>query len=804
MLKLKRFRDQKMGLADLLNFACLPAPGVLFGKDGSLTAFYRYHGLDVDSSTGEELGVLSARINASLSKLGNGWMIKTDAIRRSVSSYPMPENAFSDPLTQAIDDERRRMFKNAGVQFETIPILMLTYMPPLALESKFYRFLVDEPVKGKADDLASKHLEKFEQSLAQIEMDLAPVISMRRLMSEEVTDEGGKAVVYDEILQYLNYMVTGNDHPVRLPACPMYIDAILGWQDFIGGLRPRVGPKHISVLTIEGFPQEAEPAILRALSNLGCEYRWNTRFIFMDREESRKELESYRKKWRQKVRGFRDQIFQTANGRVDEHAVMKVREVDEALTLVESGVVGFGYYTSVVILLNEDTAQLREDTKEVMRRVADIGFSCREETINAVEAWLGSLPSHSNENVRRPIMHTMNLADLLPMTTVWSGEEFNPHSKWPGKSPPLFQAFTSGNTAFRGHLHSRDVGHFFLIGPTGFGKSMLLNFLDAQFLRYPGARIFAFDKKYSKYALCMGLKGLHYDIGADNSTIRFCPLAHIHEAEAERNWAVNWLVNLCECQGLRVQPHHRTAIFEAVTSLSKAHSKTMTDLNMTIQNLELREVIKNFTLDGPIPILDGADDQITFGRYQSIEMEHLMNLGDRNVLPILEYIFHKIESSLDGSPVLLPIDEAWTVLKHPVFKEKIRQWLKEMRSKNVAVGLATQSISDADQSDFMDVILESCPTKIFTANPNAGSEESRKYYKKIGLSDRQIEIIANLVPKRQYYIVQPLGQRVIDLGVGKLGLKWLGAGDLSVMKKLKDLISQYPGDGWVKKWEEET
>ena len=152
--------------------------------------------------------------------------------------------------------------------------------------------------------------------------------------------------------------------------------------------------------------------------------------------------------------------------------------------------------------------------------------------------------------------------------------------------------------------------------------------------------------------------------------------------------------------------------------------------------------------------------------------------------------------------MLLPIDEAWIVLKHPVFREKIRQWLKEMRSKNVSVGLATQSLSDADQSGIMDVISESCPTKIFTANAKATTEESQRFYKKIGLTDPQIQIIASLVPKRQYYIVQPHGQRIIDLGIGKLALKWLGAGDLAVVRRLKCLISRYP-DAWIEKWEDD-
>lgn len=801
MLKIKQYRDEAKGLADLLNYACIPADGVLLGKDGSFSGGFYYLGDDVDSSTPEDLNAMSARINVGLAKLGNGWMIKTDSIRHAAETYPMPENAFPDPITQGIDDERRRLFMAAGVQFETVHVLMFTYLPPLAVESKFYTFLIDDPSKESSKNFASEHLNFFEQSLESIQMDLSSVVRMQRLRSETVIDGNGRRVVYDQLLQYIKYTVTGENYPVRLPAAPMYLDAILGWQDFVGGLKPKIGKKRMTVISIEGFPQEGEPAILRQLSNLGCEYRWNTRFIFMDRQQARSELESYRKKWKQKVRGFRDQIFQTSSGRVDDHALMNVKEVDEALALIESGVVAFGFYTSVVVLLNEDHAKLEEDSKEVMKCISDIGFSCREESINAVEAWLGSLPSHALENVRRPIMHTMNLSDLLPMTSVWPGEKFNPSPLFPKRSPPIFQAFTAGNTAYRGNLHVGDLGHFLLFGPPGSGKSLMLAFLNAQFRRYPGARVFSFDKGYSQLALVMGVKGLHYDVAGEGSRLKFCPLANIGKSDSERAWAKTWIADACQYQGLKIQPHHRGAIHEAIELLKSAHSKTMTDFAATLQDRELREVIKHYTLDGGMgTLLDGEDDGLKFGNFQVIEIEHLMNLGDKNALPVLEYIFHRIETSLDGAPVILPIDEAWIALQHPVFRDKIREWLKVMRKNNVCIGLATQSVSDAAQSGILDVIAETCQTKIFGANPSACDESSRKFYVALGLNQSQIKIIAGLTPKRDYYVVQPHGKRVIQLGVGPYALRWLGVSSKEDLNRLRQLILDRPED-WISIWE---
>jgi type IV secretion system protein VirB4 len=396
------------------------------------------------------------------------------------------------------------------------------------------------------------------------------------------------------------------------------------------------------------------------------------------------------------------------------------------------------------------------------------------------------------------MMHTLNLADLLPMTTAWSGEPFNPSPLLPPQSPPLFQAFTQGRTAFRGNVHVNDLGNFLILGPPGAGKSTLLAFLNAQVCRYPKARVFAFDKGYSLLALCLGVDGHHYDIGEDQN-LTLCPLSRIAESKAEQTWAETWIASLCEYQNFGILPHHRQAIHQAMTTLSHAHSKTLTDFVATLQDIELRQVLKHYTLEGAMgALLDGDSDNVEMKRFQVFEIGTLMELGDKNALPVLEYLFHRIETTLDGSLAMLSIDEAWMALQHPVFREKIREWLKVFRKANVSVGLATQSISDAASSGILDVLMEACPTKIFLANPSATTEASSKFYRQLGLSDKQIAIIAHLVPKRDYYFTQPTGKRVINLGLGPQSLCWLGVSSKDDVRALKTLKST--NSDWRQKW----
>lgn len=160
-------------------------------------------------------------------------------------------------------------------------------------------------------------------------------------------------------------------------------------------------------------------------------------------------LNTYRKKWRQKIRGFFDQVFHSSTGPVDQDAVAMVNDAEAAIADVNSGVVAQGYYTSVVVLMDEDRHRLGLAAQQIEKTINRLGFAARVETINTMDAYLGSLPGHGVENVRRPIVNTMNLADLLPVSTIWTGEDKAPCPMYPSNAPALMHGVTQGATPFR-------------------------------------------------------------------------------------------------------------------------------------------------------------------------------------------------------------------------------------------------------------------------------------------------------------------------------------------------------------------
>jgi type IV secretion system protein VirB4 len=187
------------------------------------------------------------------------------------------------------------------------------------------------------------------------------------------------------------------------------------------------------------------------------------------------------------------------------------------------------------------------------------------------------------------------------------------------------------------------------------------------------------------------------------------------------------------------------------------------------------------------------------GKFVTFEMQHLMGMGEKAVVPVLLYLFRQIEKRLDGSPTLVILDEAWIYLKHDLFRERVREWLKVLRKENAVVVLATQTVSDIYNSPIRDVVLESCPTKILLPNTEALNPASREFYDHLGLNDREIEMVQRAQPKRDYYTISPLGRRMISLGLGKVALSFLGVNGRDQRQAVEKLMETYP-DRWQSEW----
>lgn len=532
-------------------------------------------------------------------------MLHFDAIRASHRAYPAPgKNHFPDPVTQFIDDERREYFNGEGGRcYSTNSVLSLTWKPDFNAAR----------MAGKTQSGVStapgleKSLLQFQNTLELLEDSLSSALHMQRLSERTAHYADGEDYTQSDLLSHLQHCLSGELHPLRVPERPMYLDALLGSQDLLGGIAPRLGQKYLAVISIDGLPQESFPAMLADLDALALEYRFSSRFICLDQYDAIKEINAYRKGWRQQVYKFMDQFFNNPNARANRDALLMAEDAEAALTEVQGGYVGAGYLTSCVVLMHEDQEQLRDWSRELRRVIQTLGFGCRIETINALEAWLGTHPGNGYANLRRPMVNTLNLADLLPLASVWPGSPHCPCPFYPPDSRPLAVLTTDKSTPFWLNIHVGDLGHTLIFGPTGAGKSTFLAFLAAQFRCYENARIFAFDKGMSLFPLCLGAGGVHYTIGQGDQ-LAFAPLQRI-TSEEEQSWAEEWIASLMELQQFTVMPAHRNAIHTAMQNLAAnpEHLRSLTAFYHVVQDREIKEAIQHYTAQGAMGRLLDAD-----------------------------------------------------------------------------------------------------------------------------------------------------------------------------------------------------
>ena len=122
-----------------------------------------------------------------------------------------------------------------------------------------------------------------------------------------------------------------------------------------------------------------------------------------------------------------------------------------------------------------------------------------------------------------------------------------------------------------------------------------------------------------------------------------------------------------------------------------------------------------------------------------------------------------------------------------------------MRRKNAAVVMATQQVSDIAKSEIADVVLENCPTKILLPNSESRTSNSRVFYDRVGLNERELEILELSIPKKHYYMVSPLGRRLIDLGIGNVALAWVGVNGREERDIAKAVMDRNP-ENWRSDW----
>ena len=772
---LKEYSEEKGKLSSYIPWICLIDKGVVLNKNGTLQKTLKYRGYDLDSSTVYELKNINAKLNDVIKRLGQGWSLNVEARRKRCTDYIEAENEI---LAIDIIEKERKLNFLENEHFESEYYLTIVQLIPTDNSKKVGEIFLEY---AKKSEILDKTLENFNKEFKKI-------LNLFKEIFLEVTELDD-----EETYTYLHSCVSTKTDKVVVPEIPYAMANYLCDSDLVGGLKPKLRGKEIRCISIQGFPNYTVPGFFDVLNRLNIPYRWITRFLMLSKLEALSKMEKkYKNIFSQRLSLFQ-RVYAELTGekeensrKLNEDALNKANEVRTQIALTAGDYVSQGFYTCTLIVDGDSIDEVEERVDIISKTINNMGFITIEESINSVEAFLGSIPGNITNNVRMPILNTITLSHLLPVSSVWGGDSWNKHLN----APPLIYTKTKGSTPFRFNIHIEDIGHSAIVGPTGYGKSVLLGLIASSFMKYKDSRVYFFDKDASSRVLTYAVGGEFHDLG--NDELSFQPLANIEIVE-EKEWAYGWILEILEQENVKVSPTQKEKIWKALDNLSKTpiELRTISNFYTSVNDREIKEALIPYKIGGALGrYFDSDKDTLNFSRWQVFEMNQVIN-NKKGITPLLSYIFRRIENSLDGSPYIIILDECWMFFDSPIFAAKIREWLKVLRKKNCSVIFATQELGDILNSKLFTTVLDACQTKVFLPNPNAFADNYIPIYEKFGLNKTEIEIISKATKKKEYYYKSTKGSRLFELDLKEKTLSLIASSDLAKQNKAKELKEIY-------------
>jgi type IV secretion system protein VirB4 len=433
----------------------------------------------------------------------------------------------------------------------------------------------------------------------------------------------------------------------------------------------------------------------------------------------------------------------------EDKAVSQIAEISQALDMAMSGDIGFGEHHISLLCIDHDLKALENSLSMASVEFSNCGIQPVRERVNMEPSYWGQLPGNMSYIIRKSTINTLNLSGFASMHNYPLGLISGNH--W-GDYVTVLD--TTSGTPFYFNFHVRDVGHSLIIGPTGAGKTVLMNFLCAQAQKFR-PRMFFFDKDRGAEIFIRALDGV-YTIIDPGKNCGFNPL-QLPENGTNRAFLLDWMRALVTVNGEKLDAEDIKLLTQAIDG----------NYRLDKRDRKLSNIVPFLGMDGPgtlasriamwhgkgshARIFDNDLDSIDLSSSGVFGFEMAELLKDTiSLSPVLLYIFHRINISLDGSKTMIVLDEAWALIDNPVFAPKIKDWLKVLRKLNTFVIFATQSVEDATKSQISDTLIQQTATQIFLPNLKA----TDVYKTAFMLSQREYSLIKTTNPSSRYFLIK--------------------------------------------------
>lgn len=520
----------------------------------------------------------------------------------------------------------------------------------------------------------------------------------------------------------------------------------------------------VKVLTMKEPPSATFPNILEALYTVPGEFIACSEWRRIPNDRMRRDIRSRQRHFFNKRIALVNYVVSEPRpddvAMVDTGADETMKRLGETLTELDVNGHFFGESSLSLVLFDRDPQAVERSAADAIKVMAAHDGALFEETYNLLNAWLSVIPGNSAHNLRRLALLETNYADVSFLFTIDTGQPHCPHLN----RESLAIVETRHHTPYHLALHVQDVGHMAMFGMTGAGKTFVTNFGVLHVQKYgPLTVTFSMGHDYKKLATL--LNGDYVELGLRQQGVTINPFTldptpeHLHFLHAFTR------VLLEGRDGYRLTELEDREVYEAVENLyvlDRSQRRLFTLANLLPRALSHR--LSKWIEGGRYAdLFDHVDDTLSVQRFQVFEFEAMRAYPDL-LEPLLFYVLHRVNVAITGSAglKLCVMDEAWRFIQHPTLRAYVEEALKTWRKRNAAMWLATQSIDDFASADLLRTVIEACPTKLLLANPAFDREQYRELFQ---LNTTELDLVAELMPRRQFLLKRPDLAKVLTLNV---------------------------------------
>jgi type IV secretion/conjugal transfer VirB4 family ATPase len=771
---------------------------VFLTKSGDAGVVLEVRGVDYECLDGGTIDGLTKRLESALRLFDENCRVYQYLFKRN--NETIPYRLYGSPVVDAAIQNRIAYLGTKADTLFSISVYFVVLYRGFQASGKLSSALADfrvNPKKALAG-LAAELSSKKRVLVLGRHVDEAQAVLLQKARSFllQVGDFVGVRIL-DKHEAFRVLKRTLNFHPDKLDLAKLKHDTFLDYylpESHLECHRRhlRVDDYYVKVLTLKEPAAQSFPLIFKRLLEVEASYTVVTEWKKEDSGKTRRAIQAKRRHFHNTKRSFFSQVnlndAPAQDMLLDDSKESQVRELGDGVKEIELHGNYFGEFALTVVVYDPDPSKVDRACAEFYKVFSVHDAQLHEERYNLLNAFLATVPGNYPFNLRTLYLLNTNYADFSFLFTLHTGERRNAHLR----QEYLAVLETNHRTPYFLNLHYRDVAHTMILGRTGAGKSFLLNFLITNLQKY-APHTFIFDLGGSFESLTHLFKGSYVRVGLESADFAINPFSLPPTKENLDFLALFVKVLIQGERATELDPAAERDLYHQIENLYSvdAELRTLGVLANTLGR-DFAGRLSKWTRGGQFGFLfDNSRDTISFSRFQCFDFQRMSRYPEL-LEPLLFYILHRANAVISERGIssvfkAFFIDEAWVFLKNPSIQRYVVEALKTWRKHNAAMVLSTQSLDELRRSDILDVIVESCATKIFLANPDMDRDLYRRQFH---LNEIEVELIANLIPKQQFLIKTPELAKVANLNVDPKSY-WLYTNDPYDNQKRRDAFEAY-------------